>query len=108
MRYRILAVLAVYPFLLSTTVAMGQSAPGPKTDCQKADPVISPTKPEAGPSSGTAPGNAGSTGWTGGTGGSHIGTSPSGPTQGSEQDHPATAKGLDPTKPESGNNASKC
>jgi len=58
------------------------------------------TPPAAGSSSGTAPGNAGSTGWSGGTGGSNIGTSPHAPTPGSPTEHPSTATGIDPTKPD--------
>lgn len=89
-------------------IADAQPSSEQRTDCQKAAPSASATPSENGPASGTAPGNAGSTGWSGGTGGSHIGTTPSGPTKGSEQDHPATAKGLDPTKPSAGSGASPC
>jgi hypothetical protein len=93
---------------LVSGVAVAQPPSEQRTGCEKASPSASATPPENGPSSGTAPGNAGSTGWSGGTGGSHIGTSPSGPTKGSEQDHPATARGLDPTKPPTNGRQSPC
>lgn len=48
-----------------------------------------------GPSSGTAPGNSGSTGWSGGTGGSHTGTVPAGALPESKTWQPQTASGLD-------------
>ena len=108
MRNRYSPILALGFLLAASPSVVAQPASEPKTDCQKAAPAPSATAPETGPSSGTAPGNAGSTGWSGGAGGSHMGTSPSGPTKGSEQDHPATAKGLDPTKPAAASKASPC
>jgi len=108
MRNRLFLALTLLLAVPVTDVAKAQPTAEPKQECQKAAPSPSATAPENGPSSGTAPGNAGSTGWSGGTGGSHIGTSPSGPTKGSEQDHPATAKGLDPTRPPAGSGASPC
>jgi hypothetical protein len=42
----------------------------------------------------------GSTGWSGGGMGSHNDANDAGPLPGSRSDHPATAKGLDPIKPD--------
>jgi hypothetical protein len=61
---------------------------GPKADCEVAAPARSPTATAKGPDSGSK--NMGSTGWT-----------EAGPLPGSKSEHPATAKGLDPTKPDS-------
>lgn len=74
----------------------------------KAAPTEAATPPVKSPSSGTAPGDSGSTGWSGGTGGSNIGTSADGPTPGSPSSHPETAKGLDPIKPDATNPANNC
>lgn len=102
--------------LLSPLAAMGQPAPAagdrePASRCQSAPPTLSATPPATGSAhSGTAPGGMGSTGWSGGTGGSHIGTSPAGPTAASPNQHPQTAQGLDPTRPQAqpGPNPSPC
>jgi hypothetical protein len=83
-------VVCVCPF-----AALAQS--GPKADCEVAAPSRSPTETSKGPDSGTK--NMGSTGWSGET---HSDTTDAGPLPGSKTDHPATAKGLDPTKPDSG------
>ena len=75
--------------------ALAQSAA--KADCEVAAPSKSPTETTKGPDSGTK--NMGSTGWSGGgMGGSHNDTTDAGPLRGSKTEHPATAKGLDPTK----------
>src|SRR5262245_16768395 len=92
------AVLAAIAGWVLPSLVLGQSAGVQEKTCDKAPVTAAPTKPETGPKSGTAPGNSGSTGWTGGTGGSNIGTTAAGPTKGSEQNHPPTAQGLDPTK----------
>jgi hypothetical protein len=77
--------------------ALAQSAP--RVDCEAAAPARSPTETAKGPDSGTK--NMGSTGWSGGgMGGSRNDTTDAGPTTGSRTEHPATAKGLDPTKPD--------
>jgi len=76
--------------------------------CEKAPPAEASTPSTEGPSSGTAPGNAGSSGWTGGIGGSNIDTSQAGPQKGSPSDQPATASGLDPTKPQAASAKPNC
>ena len=77
------------------------------SDCSMASPKEAATPPAQGPSSGTAPGGMGSTAWSGGTGGSYVGTHPGAPTASSPNAQPATAGGLDPTKPAAGG-GSKC
>jgi hypothetical protein len=76
--------------LASLTFASAQS-PSPT-----AKPDQPATQPQPGPSSGTAPGNEGSTGWTGGTGGSFTGTSNHAPTTGSRTEQPETVRGVNP------------
>jgi hypothetical protein len=79
--------------------AMAQAPQG--TGCVETDaaPTKAPTESASGPDSGTK--NMGSTGWSGGgMGGSHNDTTSAGPTPGSKTEHPETAKGLDPIKPE--------
>jgi hypothetical protein len=84
---------------------LAQSAE-PKVNCETAAPAKPSTDTAKGPDSGTK--NMGSTGWSGGgMGGSHNDTTQAGPTPGSNTQHPATAEGLDPTKPETGQQASK-
>jgi hypothetical protein len=107
MRSLVTAIFALSTLALIPVAAQAQSTE-PKKDCQSAPSTTATTPPTTGPSSGSTPGNARSTGWTGGTGGSHMGTTPSGPTKGSEQDHPTTAKGLDPTKPGAGDVVAGC
>lgn len=97
MTWRAACLAAQLSFLIPAPSVLAQSPPAPSTDC----PALAkkaPTPSETGPSSGTVPGNAGSTGWSGGMGGTHMDTTPSGPAPGSEQQHPPTAQGLDPTK----------
>ena len=91
---RILA-LAIAAILLVSGPSLAQNKPG----CGTAAATPAATPPTQGSNSGTAPGNMGSNAWSGGTGGSYIGTNPQGPTPGSPSDQPATARGLDPTKP---------
>ena len=80
---------------LSAFAALAQS--NAKTDCETAAPSKSPTETAKGPDSGSK--NMGSTGWSGGgMGGSRNDTTDAGPLPGSKSEHPATAKGLDPTK----------
>jgi hypothetical protein len=81
--------------LTMTSAALAQT---PSSGTAKPDAPAN--APVTGPNSGTSPENAGSTGWSGGTGGSNIGTSPHAPTPASPTQHPATATGVDPTKPE--------
>jgi len=82
----------------SVSVAHAQSSP--TADCEIAAPTKSPTEAAKGPDSGTK--NMGSTGWSGGgMGGSRNDTTDAGPATGSKTEHPATAKGLDPTKSDS-------
>lgn len=83
-------------FALSTALVSAQGTSTPNSGTAK--PAESANQPTPGANSGTDPKNAGSTGWSGGTGGSYIGTSPHAPTPGSPNQHPDTAKGLDPTK----------
>lgn len=72
----------------------------PRPPCTAtAAPAPSATPPSGGGNSGTSPGGMGSTAWSGGTGGSYIGTAPAGPRPGSANAQPATASGLDPTRP---------
>lgn len=75
--------------------------------CSSASSTAAATPPAQGKDAGTSPGGMGSSGWSGGTGGSYIGTNPQGPTSGSNSPHPATATGLDPTKPSAPTNQ-KC
>lgn len=85
-------IVSLFPF-----AALAQSAA--KTDCEVAAPSKSPTETAKGPDSGSK--NMGSTGWSGGgMGGSRNDTTDAGPLPGSKTEHPATAKGLDPTKPD--------
>ena len=73
----------------------------PKTGCTPSAESKSPTATARGPDSGTK--NMGSTGWSGGgMGGSHNDTTEAGPLSGSGTEHPSTAQGLDPTKPQTG------
>lgn len=95
------AVLA----LLTAGPAFAQDT---KPGCGTAAPTTAATPPAQGPSSGTAPGGMGSSGWSGGTGGSYVGTNPQGATPASPSSQPATATGLDPTKPGQTNDASRC
>lgn len=81
---------------MTSTRTVAQSAP--KADCEVAAPTTAPTKTEKGPDSGTK--NPGSTAWSGATGGSNNDTTQAGPQPGSPTEHPATAKGLDPIKPQ--------
>ena len=99
-------VAAPWAAFLAASVAFAQ-APAPSKDCAAPERQAS-TPSEEGPSSGTKPGNAGSTGWSGGIGGTHMDTTPSGPRPGSEQQHPPTAQGLDPIKPRPENPPTKC
>ena len=91
MKSRVVAALSVVAMLGAGGASAQSSGPSPAA-----------TPPKTGPSSGTEPVNSGSTGWTGGTGGSNTGTSPHAPTPGSPTEHPPTATGLDPTKPQPG------
>ena len=92
----ILRLLALAgPITFACPVAAHAQA-GPKADCELAAPSRSPTETSKGPDSGSK--NMGSTGWTGET---HTDTTDAGPLPGSKSEHPATAKGLDPTKPDS-------
>jgi hypothetical protein len=78
---------------------LAQSA-SPSSNCERASPTAPATPVDKSADSGSK--NMGSTGWSGaGIGGSHNDTSQSGPTPGSKTDQPATAQGLDPTKPSS-------
>jgi hypothetical protein len=80
-----------------TSVEAQQAAPTGNCEIAAAAEPATPTDRSA--DSGTK--NMGSTGWSGGgMGGSHNDTTPSGPTASSPSDQPATAKGLDPTKPD--------
>ena len=90
--------MATIAVLALSHVAVAQTAQ-PKVKCgdRKAPAVEAPTKLEKGADSGAK--NGGSTGWSGsGMGGSTNGTTASGPTASSPNEHPETAKGLDPTK----------
>jgi hypothetical protein len=98
-------VLAVATVGLAWSAQAAEPVTAPSSPCNKAQPAEAATPPNKSASSGTAPGDSGSTGWSGGTGGSNIGTSQDGPTPGSPNSHPETAKGLDPTKPSTANPA---
>lgn len=92
-----------------SSLALAADPVQPGTGCPNtAAPTQAATPPVKSPSSGTAPGDSGSTGWSGGTGGSNIGTSADGPTSGSPTSQPETAKGLDPTKPTAANPPNNC
>jgi hypothetical protein len=92
-----LAVAGIAMAIALPPVALAQS-PGDKRECESAPPAKSPTATAKGPDSGTK--NMGSTGWSGGgMGGSHNDTTQAGPLPGAGTDQPATAQGLDPTKP---------
>ena len=111
MRYAALAGLGYVAGLLLGAAPLAvhaQATDESKRDCEAraAAPAKPGTATEKGPDSGTK--NMGATGWSGGgLGGSHNETSPSGPTAESKTEHPPTAKGLDPTKPER-NGAAPC
>lgn len=91
-----LGIAAVLFFFAVAVSALAQTS-SPSAGCEVAPSTNPPTPVEKGSDSGSK--NMGSTGWSGGgMGGSHTGTSASGPTPGSTTEHPATAKGVDPTK----------
>jgi hypothetical protein len=95
----ILRVTAIAGVFACTSVFAALAQSSAKTDCEVAAPAKSPTETAKGPDSGTK--NMGSTGWSGGgMGGSRNDTTDAGPLPGSKSEHPATAKGLDPTKPD--------
>lgn len=90
----IAATLIFSPAILAAQVAVETPKVGTAGECEGG--VAQPATGVAqGPSSGTAPGNAGSTGWSGGTGGSNTGTVPAGALPESKTWQPKTASGLD-------------
>jgi hypothetical protein len=95
-------ILAACLLVLSPVAGTAQTSKAAEACQETARPTEAPTKTEKGPDSGSK--NAGSTGWSGtGFGGSQNDTTEAGPTKGSPTEHPATAKGLDPTKPSATN-----
>lgn len=90
-----LAALVGLAMTIPTALAQAPERAAPSSSATPPPPSSQPPHQ----SSGTAPGEAGSTGWTGGIGGSHIGTSQDGPAPGSPNAHSETATGLDPIKP---------
>ncbi|KFI32513.1 hypothetical protein CG51_00905 [Haematobacter missouriensis] len=94
-RSTLLAAAVIFtPAILTAQTAVETPKVGVAGDCEGG--VAQPATGVAqGPSSGTAPGNAGSTGWSGGTGGSNTGTVPAGALPESKTWQPKTASGLD-------------
>jgi hypothetical protein len=92
----ILCLLAFAGPITFACTGAAHAQTGPKADCEVAAPARSPTATAKGPDSGSK--NMGSTGWSGET---HSETTEAGPLPGSKSEHPATAKGLDPTTPDS-------
>jgi hypothetical protein len=104
---KVIVSVAIIAVLSYGAAAFSQSGQAFKANCDKDANAAAPlTKPKDGPQSGSAPGNMGSTGWTGGTGGSHIGIADE--HSASNPGQPETAKGLDPTKPDTGEHRSPC
>ncbi len=93
---RSIACVGAALLVLGTIPAVAQKL-GPAAGCEATPDKAAPTPAKQGGSSGTDPGNAGSTGWSGGTGGSNIGTTPGSPTPGSPTEHPATVQGVNPS-----------
>ena len=93
----ILPLLALAGSITFVCSVAAHAQTGSKADCEVAAPARSPTATAKGADSGSK--NMGSTGWSGET---HSETTEAGPLPGSKTEHPATAKGLDPTKPDSG------
>jgi hypothetical protein len=94
-----LTVVAGVPVVWLVAPTVEAQSPRASGGCVEVAPAAKPpTKTEKGPDSGTK--NMGSTGWSGGgMGGSHNDTTQAGPAPGAGTEHPATAQGLDPTKP---------
>lgn len=94
-RSTFLATAIVFtPAILAAQAAADKAQTGGTGECEGG--IAQPATGVAqGPSSGTAPGNAGSTGWSGGTGGSNTGTVPAGALPESKTWQPKTASGLD-------------
>src|SRR5262245_52953771 len=96
---RITAALAATAVLACLGASVLAQSPTRNADCESAPPSKPATSTDKSADSGTK--NMGSTGWSGGgMGGSHNDTTPSGPAPGSPNEQPATAKGLDPIKPD--------